>query len=59
METGRVILVGIDKYENIKYIARPEIRAPGSDNTQLFCNIDVKQSFLVIIIYSRSINFQI
>jgi hypothetical protein len=29
-DRGIVTLMGIDKYENIKYIARPEIRAPGS-----------------------------
>jgi hypothetical protein len=27
---GIVILMGINKYENIKYIVRPEMRAPGS-----------------------------
>jgi hypothetical protein len=29
-ETGAVTLKGINKYENIRYIASPEIRAPGS-----------------------------
>ena len=58
METEREIILGINKYKNIKYIARPEIKLPGSDNTLLFCNIDVKQSFLVIIIYVEVLIFR-
>jgi hypothetical protein len=58
-ETGRVILLGINKYENIKYIARPETKAPGIANILLYCIIEVKQSFLVIIIYSGSVDFKI
>ena len=44
-DTGRVILKGINKYENIKYTVRPEIKDPGNNITILY-DIEVTQSLL-------------